>query len=91
MRHFQLRQCSVGEFPVSWIDRVVREDPYAAEKSRQHDVASARVPGAGEHQVIRDDAEKRTQLKHVPALLPQDRHRRTFLRHRITLACNRFD
>ncbi len=77
--------------PDAGIHIVIRIDRGAAEKSRQHNIPSASITGAGQHQIVRHDAKKRAQVKDVPRVLPENCHRRVVPRHRIALARDRLD
>src|SRR6266849_10663174 len=69
----------------------MRKDASAAEKTRQDNVASASIACAHGHKIVRDNAQQRTQLEDIPALLPQNGHRGAFLRYGTTFTRNRLD
>src|ERR1700676_958321 len=91
MLDLQLRQRSVGQLAVSGINGVIGKHTDAAEKPRQHNVPATGVPGAGEHQVIRDDPQPRAQREYVPTLFSQNGDRRIRPRNWITLARDGLD
>jgi hypothetical protein len=86
MRDSEALQHGVGSLPVRGLDGLVVEDPGTAEKTGENHLHAARLAGAIQHQIVRDDAEHGTQLKDIPALAPQDGHRGTFAKDRITIA-----
>src|SRR5665213_478202 len=63
----------------------------AAEETREDHFAAAGFACDVLHQVVRDDAENRTQLENVPAQLAQNRHRGAFADHGIAFPRDRFD
>ncbi|HKH98548.1 MAG TPA: hypothetical protein VJ999_05515 [Candidatus Sulfotelmatobacter sp.] len=70
---------------------MVLKNADAGKKARQHDVPSAGVARAGEHQVVGHDAQAGAQVEHIPALFPENRHRRSLTNHRIAFARNGLD
>src|SRR5882762_10215215 len=91
MRHSEPLEDGVGSFCVRWFDGLMVENAGAAEKTGEHDFTAARLARAVEHQIVRDDAQHGAQLKDVPSVAPQDRHRGAFPDDRVALARNGFD
>ena len=91
MRHAESREQRIGARALRSVGRVMAEDARAAEESRQHDVASRRVGGAGGEQVGSDDPEPLAQLEDVPPVAAEDAHRAACAGERIALARDRLD
>jgi hypothetical protein len=91
MRNLQFSQRGVGEFDLVGIDRMIRPDCGAAEKSGQYHIAADSFAGDRKHQVVGDDSHVLAQFEDVPAFAAEQSHPRIFPSNGIAFARNRLD
>ena len=85
MWNSQFSQCRVCDSSVLSLHQVIGINGRAAEEPRKHNIETAGLSGARQHQIVGNNAQVRSQPEHIPGFLPKNRHRRVIPRYRITL------